>query len=151
MRIVACRGSITDAVPSLRGKQPRGWPPGSTWDSVPGVAFGNRVYVATMAKNGRRVVYPTGIRHGSLSLTVHEALHGYDFENRHRFIRSSAFKKARKAQYKTCLNAYQRQAGDAGLQETFAESGAGAFTVPKKYGQKCKALLRYWKSGAAKP
>jgi hypothetical protein len=36
-RVRACRNSITDQLVSLRGVQPRGWPPGSTWDIVPGI------------------------------------------------------------------------------------------------------------------
>ena len=36
-RVRACRNSITDHLVSLQGQLPRGWPPGSTWDMVPGI------------------------------------------------------------------------------------------------------------------
>ena len=34
-KVIACRGSVTDYRTDLRGVQPRGGPPGATWDKVP--------------------------------------------------------------------------------------------------------------------
>ena len=65
VKIVACRGSITDYLPKLRGQQPRGWPPAKTWDTVPGSCYwaSKEVVIATMAKvTGSRAVPPCGER-----------------------------------------------------------------------------------------
>ena len=58
MRIIACRGSVTDFEKDLRGVTPRGWPAGKTWDNVPGAYFPDkkRVVIATIASNGLRAV-----------------------------------------------------------------------------------------------
>lgn len=68
-------GVLTD-VPgyrSLKGRRPRGWPPGASWDQVPG-AGGRTGFAAHVskdepgAKNG----------HGSASLSLHEYAHTVD-------------------------------------------------------------------------
>lgn len=75
IKVVACRNSVTDADPRLRGVTPRGWPPGSTWDMVPG-AGGDPVIISTMtAPDGGRMIPPTGHGHGSTSLLRHEFAH----------------------------------------------------------------------------
>lgn len=83
VRIVACRGSVTNFERELRGKVPRGWDGlGKTWDDVPGTYFDERkrVVVATIAEGGSRAVpgRNSGL-HGSANLTAHESLHGYDY------------------------------------------------------------------------
>lgn len=65
----------TRAVPALddlghlRGVQPRGWPPGSTWDQVPG-AYSPGTRVVAIGGGGHG--------HGSDSLVRHEMGHGVD-------------------------------------------------------------------------
>src|SRR5580698_1821797 len=36
-KVKVCRGSVTDYLTELKGVKPRGWPPGATWDNVPGL------------------------------------------------------------------------------------------------------------------
>ena len=54
-----------DSMQHLKGQSPRGWPPGLTWDSVPGV----------FDPFNSRVVAGGGGSHGAASLFAHEAGH----------------------------------------------------------------------------
>jgi hypothetical protein len=145
IRIVACRESVTDFETSLRGVTPRGWPAGMTWDTVPGTYFQDkrRVVIATIDLGGQRVV-PTreSGRHGSTNLTVHESLHGFDYSGRHAILRDRGFVTARNADFAR-LGTYERQAGSAGLEETFAESGA-RFVADGTMAGDWSNLFTYW-------
>lgn len=150
-KVVACRGSVTDVETSLRGVVPRGWEtlkPRRTWDSVPGtyLAKGKRVIVATTAApGGGRKVPDMGAGHGSANLAVHETLHG-----RHRLassvLKSKRFKQARQADFAR-LPDYLRQDGVAGLEETYAESGARFFQRDPKLAADWPALFAFWSGG----
>lgn len=73
VRVVVCKSSITEVLTERAGVQPRGWPPGKTWDSVPG-SFdrdSNRVIIAT--RDGQ--VPPMGDGHGAHNLVIHEVGH----------------------------------------------------------------------------
>jgi hypothetical protein len=149
IRIVACRNSVTDFEESLRGVTPRGWPSGSTWDRVPGSYFQDkmRVVIATVASGGRRAV-PTkesGL-HGSANLTVHESLHGFDYSGNHAVLRDPSFIAGRQADM-TKMDDYERQEGSAGLEETFAESGARFVVVPNTMAAEWTNLFKYWSGG----
>src|ERR1700732_741022 len=52
--VVVCRGSVTEYLTQLRGIAPRGWPPGSTWDLVPGTFYpkSNEVVLAVIGPPG---------------------------------------------------------------------------------------------------
>lgn len=126
--IVACRGSVTDYAADLRGVGPRGWPPGATWDSVPGAFLADRdtVVIATRGHGTPAGVHVpfTGDGHGSVNLVVHETTHAIDQHggaatNSH----GAAFTAARQADL-AALPAYERQPGVAGPSETYAESAA---------------------------
>ncbi len=127
-KVVACRGSVTDYDSSLRGVQPRGWDPGDTWDIVPGMydPNTNEVVIATRGHGtpAGAHVPATGEGHGSADMTVHEALHAVD-HNRGGTARSTGtdFNNARNADLAS-LGTYETQAGSAGQEETWAESGA---------------------------
>lgn len=56
----------------LKGKRPRGWTEGSTWDDVPGAGPGSR--------NGQVVIAANKLKegHGSQNLILHEVGHGLD-------------------------------------------------------------------------
>ena len=144
-RIIVCRGSITDHAKDLKGVRPRGWPAGMTWDIVPGVYLPNRkqVVVATLPMPGGRRLPVRGEGHGSFNLLLHEAMHGHDFLKNHRLLRANKFVAARTADFAR-LGSYEQQAGDAGLQETYAESAARAFgrdtTLPAAWPQ----LAKFW-------
>lgn len=146
-RIIVCRGAITDHAQDLRGVHPRNWPNGMTWDVVPGVYLPDRkqVVVATVPGPGGRVLPPLGSGHGSFSLLVHESMHGHDFLKGHRIIRGSAFRDARQADFHA-LGAYEQSAGEAGLQETYAESAARLFAGDPAVAASWPNLTRFWTS-----
>lgn len=148
VRIVACRGSVTDFEHALRGVVPRGWEAtGRSWDSVPGTYFHDpkRVVIATVVgPDGARVVPDKATRlHGSDDLVVHESLHGYDYTLGHRLLRDAGFAEARERD-SDGLTGYERQQGQVGLEETFAETGAQHCADPAALGQRCPHLASFW-------
>lgn len=149
-KVVACRESITDHRADLKGVTPRGWPAGSTWDNVPGVFLpdSNEVVIATTGHGtatGAKVP-PTGQGHGAFDLAAHESMHGYDLggtgANKHA---DPAFLAAR-TKDTSKLGRYFTQAGDAGLQETFAESAARYYGGDPKMKKDWPNLYKYWES-----
>jgi hypothetical protein len=117
---------------SLRGVQPRGWPPGSTWDSVPGIfnPASNEVVIAIVGHGtaaGPHVPL-SGEGEGSADLVVHETSHGLDMGGGSPFLSAGAtFLTARNADLSQ-LTQYELQPTPAGEEETFAESAARFFT-----------------------
>ncbi|HXC73627.1 MAG TPA: hypothetical protein VN640_02990 [Sphingomicrobium sp.] len=150
-RIVACRTSVTDFETSLRGVVPRGWEGlGRTWDSVPGTYLDGRksVVIATVAAGAGRQVTPRGpTTHGAFSLVVHESMHGYDRLESHRVLQDPAFVAARTADWAK-LGGYERQAGMAGLEETYAESASRYFGGDPALAADWPNLRAYWHSAA---
>jgi uncharacterized Zn-binding protein involved in type VI secretion len=124
-RVVACRGSVTDYRTDLRGVAPRGWPPGSTWDTVPGAFTPDRNEVVIGTRGHGTPAGPhvpaTGEGHGSSNLIVHESTHAYDHDTGG--SASADFNTASTADA-AALPAYERQPGSAGQQEAYAESHA---------------------------
>ena len=153
LKVVACRGSVTDVETSLRGKLPRGWDPaaGKTWDDVPGAYLIHRkkIVVGTIAApGGGRTVPPSGIGHGSCNLALHEALHGHDIASKGRLTATAAFLKARTDDFQR-LPDYERQEGRAGIEETFAESGALHYSKDPGFAAARPALSAWWAKGPA--
>ncbi|WGM37667.1 DUF1353 domain-containing protein [Caulobacter sp. NIBR1757] len=151
IRIVACRNGVTDFERSLAGVTPRGWEgTGKTWDDVPGTYLDSRkrVVIATIDDGGLRAV-PTRASglHGSESLTVHECLHGYDYSGGHAVLREDRFADARDADFDR-LGSYERQDGRAGLEETFAESGARFVADRDALQTDWPHLFGYWQAGS---
>lgn len=144
-KIVVCRGSITDHAKELQGVLPRGWPAGMTWDIVPGVYLPNRkqVVVATLPAPGGRRLPERGEGHGSFNLLLHESMHGHDFLKNHKLLGASKFVAARAADFAR-LGSYEQQAGDAGAQETYAESAARAFGKDATLGASWPQLAAFW-------
>lgn len=138
--VVAARGSVTDYIAELRGVTPRGWPPGTSWDTVPGLARGTEVVIAV--RNGR--VPPTGDGHGAYSLLIHETFHGIDHGGGE-LSHGQAFRDARQADYAN-LSDYEKQAGDAGLQETFAETAARYFGGDPTLQTELPNIYAFWES-----
>ena len=127
-KVIACRGSVTDYRTDLKGVQPRGWPPGATWDKVPGANTPdkNEVVIAVIGHGtpAGPHVPKTGEGHGSVNLVVHEASHSIDLNGKGPSpSQSDDFTKARDADMNK-LSDYEKQAGEAGQQETYAESAA---------------------------
>ncbi len=138
-----CRGPVTEAMPELKGVQPRGWPDGSTWDSVPGVYSGavKKVMVGTMEKDGKRHVPEQGegpIPHGTPDLIGHEGGHAFDVADGSKKSEDAKFLAARQEDIDAgnpdgmwgprdnyFLTTAEGGANDAGsTSETFAESFA---------------------------
>jgi hypothetical protein len=143
--VVAARGSVTDHLTELRGVQPRGYPPGRTWDDVQGgYHSGTReAVIATTERNGRRVI---GER-ASADVVLHEAGHAYDHAMGRPSTNDAAFVAAREQD----LDALQRlhstyftQPGDAGRSETYAESMAMFFADPNRLQRRLPNLYNYW-------
>jgi hypothetical protein len=130
--VVACRGSVTDHLRQLQGILPRGWPPGSTWDTVPGTFFPdtNEVVLAVVG-HGTRLgphVPAKGEGHGSEDVVLHETAHGFDMGGGQPFLSTDRdFITARNRDF-TLISDYEKQPSPAGEQETFAESAARFFT-----------------------
>lgn len=152
MKVVVCGGSITDYATDLKGKTPRGWPSKCTWDEVPGAYLPDRrmVVIALAPVDGGGWRIPNfNEGHGSYNLIVHETMHGFDFTSDPHPSAGADFAAARQADLDQ-LDKYERQDGDAGCQETFAESAARAFAhdgEPKPWPQ----LLRFWSGFSHRP
>ncbi|MBI4953247.1 MAG: type VI secretion system tip protein VgrG [Myxococcales bacterium] len=150
VRVKACRGSITDAMTNLKGVQPRGWPPGATFDQVPGIydPATNSVVVATTGHGtpAGAHVPATGEGHGSANLVLHEAMHAVDLAGPTKIsTTNAAFQAARTADV-GALGAYFTQPGEAGLQETLAESAAQFYGGDPTMAQKTPHLAQFWQS-----
>jgi Flp pilus assembly pilin Flp len=142
--VVAAKNSVTDYMTHLKGVKPRGWPPGSGWDSVPGTVNNNtEVVIAT--RGGK--VPATGDGHGAYSLTVHETFHAIDRAGG--WSKAPEFVKARDADAAN-LDPYLKQPGEAGLEEAYAESAAHYFRGDTAWGKKNPNLWQYWETHAGK-
>jgi hypothetical protein len=153
--MVACEGPITDYRVDLKGVHPRDWPEGSTWDSVPGVHMGATKEVAIGTMNdgtGKRKVPGPGegpVKHGAFNLIAHEGGHGFDSDSTPAKDTTPEFQTARTkditdGKMVAPKDSYFLQAGNAGLQETFAESCARHFGGDAKMGTDWPALKAFW-------
>jgi hypothetical protein len=147
-KVVVCRGSVTDYLTDLKGVRPRGWPPGSTWDSVPGLCDSpkNEVVIAIIGHaSGKPHVPRKGEGHGSYNLVVHESAHAVDKCTGGKTHRSTgaAFTAARKKDLAT-LDAYESQPAPAGPEETWAESAARYYGGDKSDAKTHPNLHKFW-------
>ncbi len=152
VKVVACRGGITDAATDLKGVQPRGWPPGSTWDIVPGAYLPDRseLVIATVEDpNGGRMVPPTGMGHGSFNIAAHELAHGLDDKSalaghnsgEAEFVAAySADTESLRAHDET----YLLQEGAAGRSEAFAETFARYISNDPTLQGELPGMYSYW-------
>jgi alkylhydroperoxidase family enzyme len=144
VQVVACRASITDHLTALRGLTPRGWPPGSTWDRVPGL-YDPATMTVVMATHdgptGERALPDAGYGHGSFNALFHELGHALDGTNAlGQDSKSAEFRaayRADEAALRAANQTYLLQPGDAGLEETYAEMAARHFsndpTLPSSF------------------
>lgn len=150
VQVVACRESVVDYATDLHHVIPRGWEakPGEVqryWDDVPGAYLPrtNEVVIATLQIGGQRRVPPEGYGHGAYDLVIHESIHGYDYASGRRPSNVRAFRNARDADY-DALSAYEQQAGEAGREETYAESAARYFAHDVSMPTDWPALHGFW-------
>ena len=128
---------LTDGFPKLKGKHPRGWSKGSTWDNVDGLhdpstkvvlsAYRYTTPHSTMSRVSNRVNY----------VFHHEVGHGFDFTAKGQIYSSrSVFRRAYKSDVKKITSQrkkeinYFLQAGGAGPKEIFAEIFANLMGAP---------------------
>ena len=153
-KVVVCRKSVTDYRTDLKGVHPRGWSKGKTWDKVPGLYSPEKkeVIVAVVGHGtATGPHYPrTGEGHGSASLLVHEMYHALDASTQPAHSAAADFTAARTAD-QAKLSAYERQAGEAGQQETYAESAARFFAGGHSDATQHPHLHKYWESDVLSP
>lgn len=146
IKVVASRGSILDYRSDLKGKRPRGWPPGSSYDDVGAAYFPDKkeVVVAIVGHDTPEGPHVPGYgeKSGSQNTLIHEITHSLSFSSK--TWASSDFAQARNADIAQ-ITAYERQAGNAGLSETYAESAARFYGG--SYGNiSTPNLDAYWRS-----
>ena len=151
--IVACHDSITDYATSLHDQHPRYWPPGATWDAVPGayVPQLRKVVIATLpSPDGQRHVPVYGELQGSRSLVIHETMHGYDYGDDRKNSSSNPFLAARQADFALLGSDYFQNAA-CGAEETYAESAAMHFGRDQTALNAWPHLSAFWANFGAVP
>lgn len=116
---------VTDALPELKGQKPRGWPPGSTWDSVDG-AFSPGKKLIVVAED---IEQPSGQWQKSnrtADITRHEAGHAVDaalnyFSATPEFGKAYDDDKVKISAPDSKILLYFLQGDKVGPEETFAE------------------------------
>jgi hypothetical protein len=122
---------VTDAVPALRGRQPRGWPLGTTWDNTEAVHLPQQ-RLLVLAEKRRDASGQSVISGRHAGVFRHEVGHAYDAAaGQGRAISSSPdFLDAYIADCDALADedatelSYYMQGADAGRQEAFAEAFA---------------------------
>lgn len=146
IRVVACRDSVVDHLPQLENVGVRGWPPGASWRTIPGVYSpkDRTVVVATVGEGAApRRVPATGEQHGSISLAVHETFHGFDYSTGHLRSKAKRFRNAWKADRALLGHEYYTNK-KAGHEESYAESAARAFGLDARFRGAWPSLAAFW-------
>lgn len=147
MSIRVARNSVTDHMTHLKGVRPRGYPPGATWDNVPGLysPAHREVVVATDANwDGSRRM---SNRHGSTSLLLHEVSHALDHARSYPSNVDQGFVNARERDLPAlgAHNSYYVQEGEGGRSETYAETLAMYLNNDPILQRNFPNLYEYWK------
>jgi len=155
-KITVVDQSLLQAAPGISTAPPRGWPAGTTWPGLPGVYDNSsKNQVVIVVKNG--VVPPTGSGHGSQNLVLHETAHAIQAALEEPYLseggtkrspptagaKDPAFLNARNKDLGTLSN-YEKQAGTAGIDETYAESMASYYENPAAMKVAQPNLYNYW-------
>lgn len=151
-RIIVCREGVTEVLQELKGKIPRGYTDGSTWDSVLGCNDSEKniaVIATTIGPDGKRWVPPKGFRHGCQNICMHEVAHAFDLNHRpdskrpFNYFNHPSFANARAADLAK-LPPYCLQPDPAGAQETFAESASRYFGGDPKLQSDWPNIFNFW-------
>lgn len=123
---------LTEMFPELKGKHPRGWPPGTTWDSVEGMFHlnTNSISISETYRPIRQKIFKNTPKSKIKGILNHETGHGFNRSFGDNNISDSIeFAKAHRIDIKNLsqldiaenrLN-YFLQKGSVGRDETFAE------------------------------
>lgn len=149
IHVVVSRDSVTDYLTSLKGVHPRGYPPGLTWDIVPGTVWGNNeVVTATHAgPNGEREL-PGTTQSASADVTLHEIGHainrqaGTNWASDRADFREAYGKDAGTGPLSDPY--YHQEDAAAGRDEAFAESHAEFLKDPTTMKARYPNLYAYW-------
>lgn len=120
---------VTNALPSLRGARPRGWPSNTTWDNADGIQYEKErvIAIAEYARDSRGQLSRGSRMPGVLR---HETGHALDVamaDGGRLFSQSDAFKAAYERDVRNISTSdrkalgYFLQSGDRGRSETFAD------------------------------
>ncbi len=151
VKVIACKNSITDYFTELKGVTPKGWPPGSTFDQVPGIYEENikEVVIAIIGHDTEKGAHVPGLKegHGSANLVFHEVGHAVDYAKHPGAFSSENsvfFQIARNLDLEK-ITAYEKQPPPFGEQETFAESLAIYLQTPEKMKEDRPHLYGYFR------
>jgi type VI secretion system secreted protein VgrG len=156
--VVVGRDSVTDLDPSLAGVTPRGWPAGTSWDTVPGLynPNSNEVHIATRGHGTEDGPYvpPTGDGHGSSNLVIHESMHSVDDhgpDGNNISDTDADFIDARTNDPATMADGYEGTANAAGAEESYAESAARYYGDDPNDAANHPGLHDYWDNDPLSP
>ena len=156
--VAVCRDSVTEVRTDLAGVTPRGWPPGTSWDTVPGLydPGTNTVIVATRGhdQDDGPYVPPTGDGHGSSNLVIHEAMHSVDHhgpDGNHISETDENFVNARNNDPAIMADGYEGTANPAGAEEAYAESAARYYGGDPNDATNHPGLHEYWEGDPLNP
>ena len=149
IHVVVSRDSVTDYLTSLKGVHPRGYPPGLTWDTVPGTVWGNNeVVTATHAgPNGEREL-PGTTQSASADVTLHEIGHainrqaGVNWASDRADFREAYDKDAGTGPLSDPY--YHQEDAAAGRDEAFAENHAEFLKEPTTMKARYPDLYVHW-------
>ncbi|MCC6524712.1 MAG: hypothetical protein IT373_18795 [Polyangiaceae bacterium] len=146
IKVVVCRGDVTDYRHDLEGVEPRNWP-GQTWADATGAGGEDECTIAVVGHDTRTGAHvpEAGEGHGSQSVVIHELFHCIDDNEGAPSSSDHSFWEARANDYGR-LSEYERQAGEGGPQETYAESAARYFGQDDEDARRRPHMHSYWES-----
>lgn len=156
--VAVCRNSVTEVRTDLQGVQPRGWPAGTSWDTVPGLydPGSNQVIIATRGHGTEEGAHVprTGDGHGSSNLVMHESMHSVDHHGPNGQNISDTdqnFVNARNNDPAMMADGYEGSANAAGAEEAYAESAARYYSGDPNDAANHPGAHNYWESDPLNP
>ena len=129
-KVVGGIGNATDFEENrhLKGKVPRGWPEDMTWEIAEGVYDTDEKIAYSGTKSMSRIPSKSRLRY----VASHEVGHLADstYSETGELSSSNRFRRLQ-TKYSSSLDPYQKQPGEAGLRETFADKFSDYFNTSK--------------------